>query len=90
MWKLLEEVKTIIREVKGPISIAAGLHYNIKNFTINDLKKYGVARVSLPTLLMFSSLGAIKKSLNYINEDNILKTTRFDYLYPVQDLNSLL
>ena len=90
MWKLLEEVKTIIREVKGPISIAAGLHYNIKNFTINDLKKYGVARVSLPTLLMFSSLGAIKNSLNYINEDNILKTTRFDYLYPVQDLNSLL
>ena len=90
MWKLLEEVKTIIREVKGPISIAAGLHYNIKNFTINDLKKYGVARVSLPTLLMFSSLGAIKKSLNYINEDNILKTTRFDYLYPVLDLNSLL
>ena len=90
MWKLLEEVKTIIREVKGPISIAAGLHYNIKNFTINDLKKYGVTRVSLPTLLIFTCMGALRKSLNYINEDKMSKTDRNGILYPVQDLNSLL
>ena len=45
----LNEVKTLIQEVDGPISIAAGLYYNIKNFSINDLKEYGVARVSLPT-----------------------------------------
>ncbi len=86
----LDEVKTITHEVKGPISIAAGMHYNIKNFSINDLKKYGVARVSLPTLLIFACLGALRKSLNFIKEDNILKTDSNGFLYPVQDLNSLL
>ncbi len=86
----LDEVKTLTQEVDGPISIAAGLYYNIKNFSINDLKKCGVARVSLPTLLIFSCLGAIRKSLNFIIEDNLLNTDMNALLYPVQDLNSLL
>lgn len=47
----LDEVKQISKEVKGPVSIAAGLPYNIKNFTLNDLENCGVARISLPTLL---------------------------------------
>lgn len=47
----LDEVKQITKEVKGPVSIAAGLPYNIKNFTLNDLENCGVARISLPTLL---------------------------------------
>lgn len=84
----LDEVKRVTKEVKGPVSIAAGMPYNIRNFTIGDLKKYGVARVSLPTLLIFSSLSAIRKSLDFVNEDNMLKTTRF--LYPAGDLNELL
>ncbi len=86
----LDEVKTLTQEVDGPISIAAGLHYNIKNFSINDLKKCGVARVSLPTLLIFSCLGALKKSLNLIIDDDILNSDMNGLLYPVQDLNSLL
>lgn len=65
----LEEVKKITRQVKGPISIAAGLKYNIKNFTINDLKKLKIARVSLPTLLVKSSLETMQKTLNQIKED---------------------
>ena len=51
----MDEVKIISREVKGPISIAAGMPYNIENFSINDLKKQGIARISLPTLLILSS-----------------------------------
>ena len=86
----LDEVKTITQEVKGPISIAAGLHYNIENFSINDLKKYGVTRISLPTLLIFTCLGALKNSLDFIKKDNMLKAARNGFLYPVQDLNSLL
>lgn len=86
----LDEVKTITKEVKGPVSIAAGMPYNINNFTINDLKKYGVARVSLPTLLIFSSLGAIWKSLDLVNEDNMLEATENEFLYPVEGLNKLL
>jgi 2-methylisocitrate lyase-like PEP mutase family enzyme len=52
----LDEVKTLVREVKGPISIAAGLPYNINHFSINQLKEVGVARVSLPSLLIYSAM----------------------------------
>ena len=84
----LDEVEQITKEVKGPVSIAAGQLYNINNFTINDLRKLGVARVSLPTLLIFSSLGAIKKSLEFVSNDDMLKSNEF--LYPAGDLNELL
>ena len=86
----MDEVKVIKQEVNGPISIAAGMPYNIENFSINDLKKQGISRISLPTLLILSSLGAIRKSLKSINEDNMFKTAKNGFQYPVQDLNSLL
>ena len=57
----LEEVRILNKEIKGPISIAAGMPYNINNFSIEDLENIGVARVSLPTLLIYSSM----KSINY-------------------------
>ena len=85
-----DEVKEITRKVRGPVSIAAGLPYNIKNFSIQDLQKYGVARVSLPALLILSSLNAMKTSLNYLNEDNMQKTVEKGGLYLVKDLDSLL
>lgn len=69
----LEEVKRIIKGVNGPVSIAAGLPYNIKNFKINDLKNLGVARVSLPTLLIQSSLVAVEKALNLVRADEMFK-----------------
>ena len=86
----LDEVKTICQKVKGPISIAAGMPYNIKNFSIEDLKKQRIARVSLPVLLILSSLSAIKSTLNSINEDNMLKTFDNGLYYPIKDLNALL
>jgi 2-methylisocitrate lyase-like PEP mutase family enzyme len=86
----LDEVKEITRKVRGPVSIAAGLPYNIKNFSIHYLQKYGVARVSLPTLLILSSLKAMENSLNYLNEDNMQKTVEKGCLYSVKDLDSLL
>lgn len=70
----LDEVKKVAREVKGPVSIAAGLPYNTKNFKIKDLENLGVARVSLPTLLIQSTLKAIKKSLNLVKDDEMFKT----------------
>jgi len=86
----LEEVKQITKEVKGPVSIAAGQRYNINNFTINDLRKLGVARISLPTLLILSSLQAINNSLKYLNEDNLVEMSEKKLLYPVSDLNNIL
>ena len=69
----LDEVKQITREVKGPVSIAAGLPYNIKNFTLNDLENCGVARISLPTLLVLSSINIMEKALNYVKKDELNK-----------------
>jgi len=67
---------------------AAGQPYNINNFTINDLKKLGVARVSLPTLLIYSSLQAINNSLQYLKEDNL--SDALECLYGPGQLNELL
>ncbi len=86
----LDEVKTIMKNVKGPVSIAAGMPYNISNFSIKDLKSLGVARISLPTLLVFSSLMAVNKSLEYLKEDNLMELFKNKLLYPVSDLNDIL
>lgn len=69
----LDEVKQITREVKGPVSIAAGLPYNIKNLTLNDLQSCQVARISLPTLLVLSSTNTMEKVLNLIKKDEMNK-----------------
>ena len=86
----LEEVEKVVREVKGPVTIAAGMPYNIKNFRIDDLKKYGVARISLPTLLAYSSLKAMERSLSHVIKDDIEKMLEDDDLYSVEDLKNLL
>jgi 2-methylisocitrate lyase-like PEP mutase family enzyme len=87
--KTLEEVKTLKKEVKGPISIAAGMSYNINNFSIKDLENIGVSRVSLPTLLIYSSLESINKSLNRLRNDDI-RGMDGNMLYKVDELNRLL
>ena len=87
--KTLEEVKTLKKEVRGPISIAAGMPYNINNFSIKDLENIGVSRVSLPTLLIYSSLESINKSLNRLKNDDI-RGIDGDMLYKVDELNLLL
>lgn len=87
--KTLEEVKTLKKEVRGPISIAAGMPYNINNFSIKDLENIGVSRISLPTLLIYSSLESINKSLNHLKNDDI-RGIDGDMLYKVDELNLLL
>ncbi len=86
----LEEVKTLKKEVKGPLSVAAGMPYNINNFSLDDLKKSGVERVSLPNLLIYSSLAAIKNALNHLKDDDLTGIAEKGFLYPVEDLNQLL
>lgn len=70
--KTKEEIKLLNSEINGPISIAAGLAYNIDNYDINDCKELGVARVSLPSTLLLSSL---KSQLDVIS--NIHKNGNF-------------
>jgi 2-methylisocitrate lyase-like PEP mutase family enzyme len=86
----LDEVKQVTKEVKGPISIAAGMPYNINEFSINDLINCGVKRVSLPSLLILSSLQAIKESLEYANVDKLASIMEKGLLLSVNDLNDIL
>lgn len=86
----LEEAKKVVKNVNGPVSIAAGMPYNIKNFAIDDLIKCGVARISLPTLLIFSSLQGISSSLEHLNDDKLLKFAENGLLYPDDELIELL
>lgn len=67
----LDEVKEIVKKVKGPVSIAAGMPYNRHNFSIQDLRICGVARVSYPTLLLEASWNAMGDSLDLIKNNGI-------------------
>ena len=86
----MEEVLTITREVKGPVTIAAGMPYNLHNFSISDLKKCGVARVSLPSLLIYSGLKGMQRALDHVKIDEMEKFMDKGGLYSIEDLNNLL
>lgn len=66
--KTLEEVKLLSKEINGPISIAAGLPYNIQEFSINDCVELGIARISLPTFMILNSIGYMTQQLTKIKD----------------------
>lgn len=81
--KTLDEIKLLSREINGPISISAGLQYNIQEFSINDCIELGIARVSLPTVMILSSIESMAKKLKEIkstgNFNEIIKDTNLLY-----------
>jgi 2-methylisocitrate lyase-like PEP mutase family enzyme len=87
--KTLEEVKTLNNQVNGPISIAIGMPYNIKNLSIKNLKILRIARVSLPTLLIHSSLKGVSETLNHLKNDDLSGIDE-NMLYGMDELNELL
>lgn len=66
----LNEVALLKGEINGPLSIAAGLPYNIKEFSINDLIELKLARISLPMIMIQSSIQGMLKFLRSIKESN--------------------
>lgn len=66
--KTRDEIKLLNAEINGPLSVAAGLPYNIEEFNINDCRELGVARVSLPSVMIFSSIGAQIDYLQSVKE----------------------
>ncbi|MCX5827003.1 MAG: isocitrate lyase/PEP mutase family protein [Deltaproteobacteria bacterium] len=65
-----DEAKRIVDGIEGPVSIAAGMPYNINTLTIGQLRACGVARVSLPAIAVFSAIQAIKKTLLIIRDSD--------------------
>jgi 2-methylisocitrate lyase-like PEP mutase family enzyme len=70
--KTKEELKLLKREINGPLSIAAGLPYNLAEFSITDCRELGVARVSLPSLLVSASIQSILAVLREVKNENSL------------------
>ncbi len=86
----MDEVKRIMKQVKGPVSIAAGMPYNIREFSVNDLRQYGVARVSLPSLLIYSGLQAMNRTLEHVKDDDFNAIIDDELLYSPDKLRYLL
>ncbi len=59
----IEEVRTLVGGIHGPVSIAAGLPNNINKMSIADLKACGVRRVSLPVVAILSAIQALTRTL---------------------------
>ena len=64
----LEQVQALVAGLQGPLSIAAGLPSNLTAFSVADLRAAGVARVSLPSLMIFSALQAMRRSLESVRD----------------------
>jgi 2-methylisocitrate lyase-like PEP mutase family enzyme len=65
---MLSEVKTLVDRIHGPVSIAAGLPNNISSMSVAELKACGVARVSLPVIVVFSTIRAMTRTLTALRE----------------------
>jgi len=64
----IEEVKVLVREIRGPVSITAGQPQNVGAMSIRDLRECGVARVSLPTLLVLTAMHAVQQALAMVRD----------------------
>lgn len=64
-----EEIELFSKEIVGPISIAVGQPYNYNNFSIKDCQDLGIARVSLPTYIIFNSMQQIYNDLLLLKND---------------------
>ena len=86
----IDEVKILVNEIPGPLSIAAGLPYNLDTLSIKDLGACGVTRVSLPTIALFTSVGGLKRCLSLIKDSGDVSTLgKLNLLCEPEDLNAL-
>ena len=86
----LTEVQILVREIHGTLSIAAGLPYNIGNMSIADVRTCGVARVSLPSIMVFSAIQALTRTLTAIRDsDGFAGILEHNLLCSPQELSEL-
>ncbi|KXX66865.1 oxaloacetate decarboxylase [Flammeovirga sp. SJP92] len=86
----LEEAKLLVREINGPLSIAAGLPYNINNFSLNDLKEIGVARISLPTIAIQTIIKSLSHSFQALNTGDFKSLMDQEMLCESNDIQRLI
>lgn len=87
----IAEVKALVQGIRGPVSIAAGLPYNINNMSVADLKACGVARVSLPVVAILSAMQAISRTLAALRDsEDFLQILQEKLLCSFEDVSRLL
>jgi 2-methylisocitrate lyase-like PEP mutase family enzyme len=86
-----DEAKRLVDGIQGPVSIAAGMPYNIRTLTIGQLRTCGVARISLPAILIFSAIQAIKQTLSIIHDsDTFVEIVERGLLCSPENLSQVL
>jgi 2-methylisocitrate lyase-like PEP mutase family enzyme len=87
----MDEVRFLLREIKGPISIAAGMPYNIRTLSVRALKEAGVARVSLPAIAIFSAVRAMTENLQSIRDtEDFMDVMGKNRICGMEDIAALL
>ena len=82
--------KLLVSEINGPLSVAAGLPNNIGNFSIAELRDCGVARVSLPTMAIFSAIAGMTRCLESVHaSDAFREIAANDLICPPERLTEL-
>ncbi|MBN1797343.1 MAG: isocitrate lyase/phosphoenolpyruvate mutase family protein [Spirochaetales bacterium] len=64
-----QELRLFAEEINGPLSVAAGLAYNIHEFDINDCRECNISRVSLPSFLLFTTIHCLAKNLETVKQE---------------------
>lgn len=86
----LEEVSVLVKGIKGPVSIAAGLANNLQAFSITDLKELGVARVSLPCIAISASIKALLQAMEALKSGGFKSLIQEGRLCSSQDIGRLI
>ncbi len=86
----IEEVRVLMKEIQGPVSIAAGLANNLQAFSINELKELGVARVSLPSIAICATIKALMGVCEALQSGEFTQIVRQGRLCSPQDIVRLV
>jgi len=86
----LEEVRELVKAIHGPLSVAAGLAYNLNAFSINDLTELGVARVSLPSIAISATIKALLESTGALKSGVFTSLIAKKCLCSPQDIGRLI
>ena len=87
----MDEARVLVHEVKGPLSIAAGMPYNLRTMSVKALKEMGIARVSLPAVAIFAVIRAITDTLRSVRDtEDFVDILGKDRLSGMDELTALL
>ncbi len=86
----LGEVRELVKGIRGPLSIAAGLGNNLQAFSINDLKEAGVARVSLPSIAICATIKALSQTMEALKSGTFTNLIEEGRLCSGQEIGRLI